>query len=84
MSFIHVMQHGCFNKRAIKATVWLVSVLTATSLPPHHFLSVKNKQKAGVSVFSKLQSSSNFHMHDHGDSDNERWVREPCLIIFLF
>lgn len=74
MSFIHVMQHGCFNKRAIKATVWLVSVL-----PPHHFLSVKNKQKAGFSVFSELQSSCNFHMHDHGDSDNERWVREPCL-----
>lgn len=49
MSFIHVMQHGCFNKRAIEATVWLVSVLTATSLPPHH----KNKQKAGISVFSE-------------------------------
>lgn len=52
MSFIHVMQHECFNKRATKATVWLVSLLTATSLPPHHFLSVKNKQKAGISVFS--------------------------------
>lgn len=39
-------------------------------------------EETSTTVFSVLQSYSNFHMHDHGDNDNDRCVREILTLMY--